>query len=76
MVIIVRIRMTIAVCDLNLLVVIVGNPGAKSGRKPWHVSAGKILWYGKMRGILGDTWRRLPPERSARGPARTRRGCA
>lgn len=36
------------------VVVLVGNPGAKSGRLPFHTSAGEVLWYGPRRGILGD----------------------
>lgn len=35
-------------------VVIVGHPGAKSGRDAWHASTGEILWYGDMVGIRGD----------------------
>lgn len=35
-------------------VLIVGHPGAKSGRSAWHASSGEVLWYGDMVGIRGD----------------------
>ncbi len=35
-------------------VVVIGNPGAKSGRGMFHTSVGQALWYGPRRGILGD----------------------
>ncbi len=36
------------------VVVVIGNPGSKSGRGKFHTSAGQVLWYGPRRGILGD----------------------
>jgi S1-C subfamily serine protease len=35
-------------------VIVIGNPGAKSGRGKFHTSVGQVLWYGPRRGILGD----------------------
>lgn len=40
--------------EVHDVVVVIGNPGKKSGRPGFYTSVGQVLWYGPRRGILGD----------------------
>lgn len=40
--------------EVGDVVVVIGNPGKKSGRPGFYTSTGQVLWYGPRRGSLGD----------------------